>query len=115
MVLLFVLGGLSGVLLWAWSPDLPRDVLIERYGQPPSTFVDVGGTRVHLRDQDVGRQVGRIGPQQDAGQAAQQEEQDQRQVPPARVLLLSAAATVRHDRSLGPRAASRPADRDCAA
>src|SRR6185437_11228296 len=51
MVLLFVLGGLSGMLLWAWSPDLPRDVLIERYGQPPSTFVDVGGTRVHLRDQ----------------------------------------------------------------
>jgi pimeloyl-ACP methyl ester carboxylesterase len=51
LVLLFVLGGLSGVLLWAYAPDLPRDYLIGRYGQPPSTFVDVGGTRAHVRDE----------------------------------------------------------------
>ena len=51
LVLLFLLGGLSGVLLWAYAPDLPRDYLIERYGQPPSTFIDVGGTRAHIRDE----------------------------------------------------------------
>ena len=51
MVLLFLLGGLSGAVLWAYAPDLPADVLIQRYGQPPSTFVDVGGTRAHVRDE----------------------------------------------------------------
>ena len=51
MVLLFLLGGLSGAVLWGYSPDLPPDVLIQRYGQPPSTFVDVGGTRAHIRDE----------------------------------------------------------------
>ena len=45
LVVLFVLGALSGVFLWAYAPDLPRDYLVERYGQPPSTFIDVGGTR----------------------------------------------------------------------
>src|SRR3569833_2948560 len=50
LVLLFVLGALSGVLLWGYSTDLPRDYLIERYGQPPSTFIDVGGTRAHVLD-----------------------------------------------------------------
>ena len=55
LVLLFVLGGLAGAALWAYAPDLPRDYLIERYGQPPSTFVDVGGTRVHLRDEYAGK------------------------------------------------------------
>ena len=51
MVLLVLLGGLSGVFLWAYAPNLPADVLIQRYGQPPSSFVDVGGTRVHIRDE----------------------------------------------------------------
>ncbi|MBN9087354.1 MAG: alpha/beta hydrolase [Reyranella sp.] len=51
LVLLFVLGGLAGAVLWAYAPDLPPDVLIARYGQPPSTFVDVGGTRAHVRDE----------------------------------------------------------------
>jgi len=51
LALLFVLGGLSGVALWAYAPDLPRDYLIERYGQPPSSFIDVGGTRAHVRDE----------------------------------------------------------------
>ena len=39
------------MFLWAYAPDLPRDYLIERYGQPPSTFIDVGGTRAHVRDE----------------------------------------------------------------
>jgi pimeloyl-ACP methyl ester carboxylesterase len=51
LALLFVLGGLSGVALWAYAPDLPRDYLIERYGQAPSRFIDVGGTRAHVRDE----------------------------------------------------------------
>jgi len=51
LVLLFALGALSGVFLWAWAPDLPRAYLIERYGRPPSTFIDVGGTRAHVRDE----------------------------------------------------------------
>ncbi|MGE5152327.1 MAG: hypothetical protein ACM3II_19580, partial [Rhodospirillaceae bacterium] len=51
LVLLFVVGALSGVLLWGYTPDLPRDYLIERYGQPPSTFIDVGDTRAHVLDQ----------------------------------------------------------------
>jgi pimeloyl-ACP methyl ester carboxylesterase len=51
LVLLFVLGGLSGAALWAYAPDLPRSTLIARYGGPPSTFVDVGGTRAHVRDE----------------------------------------------------------------
>jgi pimeloyl-ACP methyl ester carboxylesterase len=51
LALLFVLGALSGAVLWGYAPDLPADYLIARYGQPPSTFVDVGGTRAHVRDQ----------------------------------------------------------------
>lgn len=51
LVLLFALGALSGAALWAYASDLPRDYLIGRYGQPPSTFIDVGGTRVHVRDE----------------------------------------------------------------
>jgi pimeloyl-ACP methyl ester carboxylesterase len=51
LALLFLLGALSGVVLWGYAPDLPSDYLIARYGQPPSTFIDVGGTRAHVRDQ----------------------------------------------------------------
>jgi len=51
LVLLFALGGLSGVALWAYAPDLPRDYLIARYGQPPSSFIDVGGMRDRVRDE----------------------------------------------------------------
>ena len=47
LALLFVVGALSGALLWGYAPDLPRAYLIERYGRPPSTFIDVGGTRAH--------------------------------------------------------------------
>jgi pimeloyl-ACP methyl ester carboxylesterase len=50
-VLLFALGSLAGVALWAYSPDLPTDVLIARYGNAHSTFIDVGGTRAHVRDE----------------------------------------------------------------
>jgi pimeloyl-ACP methyl ester carboxylesterase len=51
LVLLFVVGALAGALLWGYTPDLPRDYLVERYGRPPSAFIDVGGTRAHVLDQ----------------------------------------------------------------
>lgn len=51
LALLFLLGGLSGVFLWAYTPDLPRDYLVRHYGQSPSKFIDVGGTTVHMRDE----------------------------------------------------------------
>jgi pimeloyl-ACP methyl ester carboxylesterase len=51
LVLLLVFGALAGALLWGYTPDLPRDYLVERYGRPPSAFIDVGGTRAHVLDQ----------------------------------------------------------------
>lgn len=51
LYLLFALGVIGGVLLWAWRPDLPRDVLIQRYTNAHSKFVDVGGVRAHVRDE----------------------------------------------------------------
>lgn len=49
--LLFVVGSvLAGGVFWAWTPDLPRDVLIERYSSPQSQFIDVGGVHAHVRD-----------------------------------------------------------------
>ena len=49
--LLFALGALAGVVLWAWRPDLPRDLLVQRYANAHSQFVDVGGVRAHVRDE----------------------------------------------------------------
>ena len=51
LYLLFALGVIGGVLLWAWRPDLPRDVLIQRYTNAHSKFIDVGGVRAHVRDE----------------------------------------------------------------
>jgi pimeloyl-ACP methyl ester carboxylesterase len=34
-----------------WAPDLPVSALQARWAQPPSTFVDVQGMQVHLRDE----------------------------------------------------------------
>jgi pimeloyl-ACP methyl ester carboxylesterase len=51
LLLLFVLGALAGAALWAYAPDLPPDQLIARYTNDHSKFVDVGGTRAHVRDE----------------------------------------------------------------
>ncbi|MFI5002921.1 MAG: alpha/beta fold hydrolase [Reyranellales bacterium] len=51
LYLLFLLGALAGAALWAYAPDLPKDVLIERYANEHSTFIDVGGVRAHVRDE----------------------------------------------------------------
>jgi pimeloyl-ACP methyl ester carboxylesterase len=51
LLVLFALGVLGGVLLWAYTPTLPAEVLIERYANQQSRFIDVGGARAHVRDE----------------------------------------------------------------
>jgi len=42
---------IAAVLVWSWAPDLPTTELEQRWAQPPSTFIEVQGLRVHLRDE----------------------------------------------------------------
>lgn len=51
LYLLFALGAIAGAMLWAYRPDLPRELLVERYANAQSRFVDVGGVRAHVRDE----------------------------------------------------------------
>ena len=51
LILLFVLGALGGVFLWAYAPTLPAEILVERYANERSHFIDVGGARAHVRDE----------------------------------------------------------------
>jgi pimeloyl-ACP methyl ester carboxylesterase len=54
-----ILGGVLSALVLAiavfvainWAPDRPVSELQARWAQPPSTFVDVQGMQVHLRDE----------------------------------------------------------------
>ncbi len=54
-----VLGGILAALVLAiavfvamnWAPDRPLSELQARWAQPPSTFIDVRGMHVHLRDE----------------------------------------------------------------
>ena len=39
------------LLAFSWAPDRPVSELSARWAAPPSTFVDVEGMRVHLRDE----------------------------------------------------------------
>jgi pimeloyl-ACP methyl ester carboxylesterase len=41
---------LIGALAWLYTPDKPRAALELEYAAPPSTFVEVLGDRIHLRD-----------------------------------------------------------------
>lgn len=41
---------LIGAALWLYTPDKPRRALEAAYAGPPSTFVEVAGLRLHLRD-----------------------------------------------------------------
>ena len=41
----------AALLVWSWAPDLPTTELEQRWAQPPSTFIEVQGLRVHLRDE----------------------------------------------------------------
>jgi pimeloyl-ACP methyl ester carboxylesterase len=53
--LLLVLAGMVffavlGIAL-TWAPDIPVDALKARWAQPPSTFIEVNGLQVHMRDE----------------------------------------------------------------
>ena len=39
-----------GAGVWLYTPDRPRAALEATYAAPPSTFVDIAGVRLHLRD-----------------------------------------------------------------
>jgi pimeloyl-ACP methyl ester carboxylesterase len=51
LVLALLAAGLLVVLALIWAPDRPVSALAPRWAQAPSTFVDVDGLRVHLRDE----------------------------------------------------------------
>lgn len=50
-VLLVVAGVLFGGALWAYTPDLPREFLLQRYANAQSKFIEVAGARAHVRDE----------------------------------------------------------------
>jgi pimeloyl-ACP methyl ester carboxylesterase len=50
-VLLFLAGAFAGVALWAYAPDLPRELLIARYANQHSKFIEVAGAQAHVRDE----------------------------------------------------------------
>ncbi|HSW14236.1 MAG TPA: alpha/beta hydrolase [Solimonas sp.] len=54
LVLVLLLAGFIGL---SWAPDVPVSQLQARWAKPPSQFVEIGGIKVHLRDE---------GPQDDA-------------------------------------------------
>ena len=41
----------AALLAWAWAPDLTPADAEKRWAQAPSTFIEVDGLRVHLRDE----------------------------------------------------------------
>ncbi|WP_395709270.1 alpha/beta fold hydrolase [Reyranella sp.] len=51
IILLLAASILAGVALWAYSPSLPPELLIARYGNDESRFIDIGGVNAHVRDQ----------------------------------------------------------------
>ncbi len=51
LVLLTLSGLLAAALALNWAPDLPVASLTARWAPPPSTFVEVGGMKVHMRDE----------------------------------------------------------------
>jgi pimeloyl-ACP methyl ester carboxylesterase len=48
---LFAFALFTGVALWAYAPSLPPELLIARYANEHSQFIDVGGARAHVRDE----------------------------------------------------------------
>ena len=52
-LLCIMMGILAGAASWAYSPSLSPDLLIARYANPKSEFIDIGGAHVHVRDQGI--------------------------------------------------------------
>ncbi len=51
IVLLFA--AIALMLVFSWAPDRPVHELVKQWAPPPSTFVDVRGLKVHVRDEGV--------------------------------------------------------------
>lgn len=49
-ILALLATGLVLLILWAWTPDLPRSTLEAQYLEQPGDLVDVSGIRLHVRD-----------------------------------------------------------------
>lgn len=50
IVLLAAGAVLVGLGVWLYTPDKPRAALVAAYAGPPSSFVDLGGLTLHVRD-----------------------------------------------------------------
>lgn len=50
-ILVLFVAVIAVVLGTSWAPDRPLAELSERWATPPSTFIDIDGMQVHLRDQ----------------------------------------------------------------
>src|SRR5689334_372540 len=49
--LLAATAALAGTAIWAYTPCLPPEVLISRYSNAESRFIDIDGAHAHVRDQ----------------------------------------------------------------
>jgi pimeloyl-ACP methyl ester carboxylesterase len=49
--LAIVILALGGIIAIGWAPDVPVSALEARWATPPSTFIDLAGMKVHLRDE----------------------------------------------------------------
>ncbi|MCC5888516.1 MAG: alpha/beta fold hydrolase [Gammaproteobacteria bacterium] len=50
IIVLVLLLCLAAVAAWLWTPDKPREQLESRYAAAPDDFLEVDGTRLHIRD-----------------------------------------------------------------
>jgi pimeloyl-ACP methyl ester carboxylesterase len=48
---LCAIGALAALASWAYSPPLPPEMLVARYANEKSRFMDIAGARAHVRDQ----------------------------------------------------------------
>ncbi|OGB20574.1 MAG: alpha/beta hydrolase [Burkholderiales bacterium RIFCSPLOWO2_02_FULL_57_36] len=52
-LIVLLLAALALGFALSWAPDRPVQELVKQWAPPPSTFVDVKGLKVHLRDEGV--------------------------------------------------------------
>ncbi len=51
IAVVLIIVGTGSFVVSNWQPDQPVEVLIDKWAQPPSTFVELDGMDVHLRDE----------------------------------------------------------------
>lgn len=59
-IVLLIIAIVAFVGIFAWAPDRPVDQLTARWAQPPSTFVELQGMQVHLRDEGPTEDTGKL-------------------------------------------------------